>query len=103
MSYSDKKKIAALDKLESYQEAIQRLDERRSQLHEAAMTGLRMMNRMARGMGIEPVYRGGDDSDDRDDRGDMAHAIFAFCKENLDRDMYGEAWTTVSKEQPAKT
>ena len=48
-----------------------------------------IVNRISDALEIDPVYTGDAEADSR---GDLAHAIFEFCKANLDSDGYGKDW-----------
>jgi hypothetical protein len=84
MRLEDEKRAAAVRyEAAEYREEIQRLDRQRRALHDAAMGALSLLNRIAANVGVEPVYSG------EENRGDMAGAIFDYCKSKFDADIYG--------------
>lgn len=90
IGFADNKKLlTTLYSGDDYREDFMKLDRDRTNKHNAAITGLRMLNRISDALEIDPVYTG---DAEEDSRGDIAHAIFEFCKANLDSDSYGKDW-----------
>lgn len=66
-----------------FQEQIESIDSQRTSKHNAAMASLSILNNLAEKLDIDSVYEG---EIDEFYRGEVARAIFEFCKECLDFD-----------------
>ena len=90
MKFENKMKmiqVTAFD-TEDFQNRVKNLDEGRRLKHEAAISSLSVLNKIAERINVDCVYEG-TISIDPDYRGEIATAIFEFCKQNLDLDKYG--------------
>lgn len=76
---------------QDYQDRITQIDNSRKIKHDSAISGLSSLNRIAKMMDIEEVYKGEIDYDPTT-RGDIANCIIQWAKENLDKDKYGVVW-----------
>lgn len=61
---------------------IKELERQRRSKHDAAIEGLYNLNNIAADIGLSKVYEG---NFDESDRGDIAQAIFEFCKWYFDK------------------
>lgn len=75
MSDRIKELISKNDGMSNYM--IKELENQRWKKHDMAISALAELNDIADNMGYDKVYTG---SFDRDDRGNIAQAIFEFCK-----------------------
>lgn len=91
MRESDRIKVIGLSRdkydMKWFQDQISSLDKKRKILHDAAISNISIMNRLAVKHGFEAPYPG-DISREQDGREDIALSIFNFAKDALDHDKY---------------
>ncbi|MGL4483961.1 MAG: hypothetical protein ACRCUS_03345 [Anaerovoracaceae bacterium] len=84
--------LAKLEDLENRNDSLRRIDRERTDRHNDAIMGIRILNKMAENAELEPFYTGDTSSTSQPWRGEMARALFQFYVSVLkDDSSYGDA------------